>query len=468
MRRRVSTYWELYDTSFHVDFYSQFFRYLGADCSQRQCPYGIDPLWIDDTTARVTQTAVRFETSASNTLSGQYALKFYNVFGEDFVTEALDLYATGVSGGGVNHCDSVKAALMNLPDSAIPTIECDLAAINTDFGFEYVLTFTGNPGKLRELEIIENLDGSQSTVSVSSGTYNANVFTKVNGEFDDHFAEKCEGVTLKVLVDSDDTTNNWGADVRPGSIGYLADLTTAEAKLLKACLGNSDYDPDNNVDVANWDEGAVMEADGVGPAATYKMIGAFPHVIKVVPKDAYTHYVPGEYYLVWYDSTATTGKEFRVANVNNNFNVVGEAVESYVFTTKGTVQQLAYGSGTELADNSAGGSSTERIVAYFDKYSNKLYTNYDTSCENQPSSSPKNHVCVEKGAKLFIVDSCWGKGNSGASAPPSNPFFGGSEQSCGTTSDSGVNYNTGNLYTVKKVCNLTFYLRNSHHGPTSS
>ena len=377
-------------------------------------------------------------------------MKLFDVFGEDYVTEPLQLSPTGTL-GGVNHCDTVKNALLNLPDNAIPTIECNLTPINTDYGFEYVLTFTGNPGKLREPEIIEKLDGSQSTVMVSSGTYDADVYTKINGEFVDHFAEKCEGVTLKVLVDSDDTTNAWGASVRPGSIGYLADLTTAEAKLLKACLGHSDYDPDNNVDVANWDEGVVMEADGSGPT-TYKMIGAFPHAIKVVPKDAYTHFVPGQYYLVWYDSTAV-GKEFRVANVNDNNNILSEAVESFVFTTKGTVQQLGYGSGTELADNAAGSLSTDRVVAYFDKFSNKLYTNYDSSCENQPSSSPKNHVCIEKGDKLFIVDSCWGKGNSAASSPTTNPFFGGTEVSCGSTSDTGVNYNTGNLYTVKKVCN---------------
>ena len=321
-------------------------RYFGADCSQRECKYGIDPLWIDDTTARVTQTTVRFETSVGNTLSGKYALKFYDVFGEDYVTAPLELSPTGVI-SSVNHCTSVTEALLNLPDSAVPTIECNQAAINTDEGFEYTLTFTGNPGKLRELEIIEKLDGSQSTVSVSSGTYTANVYTKVNGEFIDHFAEKCEGVTLKVVVDSDDSSNNWGSDVRPGSIGYLTDLTTAEIKLLKACLGHSDYDPDNNIDVANWDEGALTEADGSGPT-TYKMIGAFPHAIKVVQKDAYTHLVPGEYYLVWYDSSATAGKEFRVANVNNNFNLASEAVESYVFTTKGTVQQLGYGSVTFL------------------------------------------------------------------------------------------------------------------------
>ena len=168
-------------------------RYFGANCSQRKCKYGIDPLWIDDTTARVTQTTVRFETTASSALSGQYALKFYDVFGEDYVTQSLSLSPTGL-----NHCDAVTNALMSLPDNAVPTIECNLDPINTDYGFEYTLTFTGNPGKLRELEIVEKLDGSQSTVSVSSGSYTANVYTKVNGEFVDHFSEKCEGVTETV------------------------------------------------------------------------------------------------------------------------------------------------------------------------------------------------------------------------------------------------------------------------------
>ena len=426
--------------------------YTGPDCSERQCPYGIDPLWIDDTTAKVTQTVIRISSSDADALGGTYAIKFYDVFGEDFVTDAIPLSPTGVI-DSVSHCDKVTSALKALPNKVVPDIECNQSTINTNHGIEYVLKFIGNPGKLKELELIENLDGSRPTITVSSGTYSANVYTKVQGEFVDHFAEKCEGVTLKVLVDSDDITNAWNADVRPGSIGYLADLTEVEAKLLKACLGHSDYDPDNNVDVANWDEGVLIESEGAGPDATYKMIGAFPHAIKVVPVETssgYNIYTPPQYYLIWYDSSASPGKEFRVANVNDNNNDPSEATESYVFTTKGTVQQLGYGIGTELADNTAGGQSTDRIVGYFDAYSKKVYTNYDTSCENQPSTTPRNHVCLNKGDKLFIIDSCWGKGNSGASAPVStNPFFGGSEVSC--SDSTSVNHNTGNLYTVTKV-----------------
>lgn len=426
--------------------------YTGPDCSERQCPYGIDPLWVDDTTAKVTQTVIRITTSDANTLGGTYAIRFYDVFGEDFVTDSLPLSPTGEI-DSISHCDTVTNALKALPNKVIPDIECNQSVIDTDHGIEYVLKFIGNPGKLKELELIENLDGSRPTITVSSGTYSASVYTKVQGEFVDYFAEKCEGVTLKVLVDSDDTTNAWNADVRPGSIGYLADLTEVEVKLLKACLGHSDYDPDNNVGVVNWDEGALIESEGAGPDATYKMIGAFPHAIKVVPVETssgYNIYTPPQYYLVWYDSSASAGKEFRVANVNDNNNDLNEATESYVFTTKGTVQQLGYGIGTELADNTSGGLSTDRIVGYFDAYSKKVYTNYDTSCENQPLTSPRNHVCLNKGDKLFIIDSCWGKGNSGSSAPVlTNPFFGGSEVSC--SDSTTVNHSSGNLYTVTKV-----------------
>ena len=439
------------------------YRYSGPDCSERQCTYGIDPLWIDDTTARVTQTAIRFKTTNPNELSGQYAIKFYDVFGEDYITQPLTLSATG-SG----HCTDVVNALKGLPDNVITDVICnDLAAINTNEGFEYVLTFTGNPGKLRQLEIVEKLDGDRATV-IAPGGYSADVYTKVNGEFIDNFATKCEGVTLKVVVDtvtSPSPTDAWETSrVRPGSLGYLAGMNLAQEKLLKACLGDSDGNMDNNVDVSNWDHGFVYEGHD-SPVTYFKMIGSFPHAIKVVPKEdtaGYNTFTPPQYYLVWYDDTAEAGKQFRVANVNDNNNDPSAAVESYVYTTNGIVRQLGWDSGQELANNQGAGVSTPRVVAYFDKYSNKLYTNYDTSCENDSDPSTQNHQCVEKGDQLFIVDGCWGKGNSGATTKiTTDPFFGGSEVSCADSTE--VNHNTGNLYTVTKVCLLIIQLFSYHH-----
>ena len=88
------------------------------------------------------------------------------------------------------HCDSVKEALLELPNGVIPTIECSQTVIDTNRGVEYTLTFTGNPGELRELELDQYLDGSRATVEVTSGTLKAGVHTKVIGESMDYFAQR--------------------------------------------------------------------------------------------------------------------------------------------------------------------------------------------------------------------------------------------------------------------------------------
>jgi len=161
--------------------------YAGPDCSERQCKYGIDPLWTDDTTARVTHTVVRFKTPDAGTLTGTYAIKFYDVFGEDYQTEPLILTPDGMNGVD-DHCVSVRAALLALPNGVVPSVDCNSAAINTNEGFTYTLTFTGNPGELKELELNKYLDGSVSTVSSTSGsTVEGVVYTKILGEFIDYF-----------------------------------------------------------------------------------------------------------------------------------------------------------------------------------------------------------------------------------------------------------------------------------------
>ena len=62
--------------------------YTGSDCSSRTCKVGIDPLYIDDTTARVTTTTVTVSTQGVSTpdISGTFALKFYDYWGEDYIT----------------------------------------------------------------------------------------------------------------------------------------------------------------------------------------------------------------------------------------------------------------------------------------------------------------------------------------------------------------------------------------------
>lgn len=427
--------------------------YTGPDCSDRTCLSGVDPLYTDDTTARITTTVVRIEHPTPSVIDGHYAIKFYDITGEDYITKPIHI--TSSAGSLSAQCTSVKDALRELPNGVIPSVECSQSVI-TDKGVEMTLTFTGNPGELRELELDLYVDGSRTSLpGVTTG-----VHTKVLGESTDYFAQRCEGITVKVLADSADGDNSWNsATVRPGSLGYLSGpngpLSAAQMKILKKCLADSDWDPENNVDVADWDTGAVIENDGTN---TYNMIGAFPHAIKVVPVEStpgYNVHMPGSYHLVWFDAAAT-GKEFRVANLHSNANLVGEATEMYVYTTKGTVQQMGWGTEaatgdnpSAIADNSASGSSSTRIVGYFDKNSNRIYTNYDTSCKNNPSSpNPRNHVCVDKGDKLFVVDSCWGRGDMGLGTV--SPIFGGTAlNECATS--LAPNLNTGNIYTVTKV-----------------
>ena len=422
--------------------------YTGADCSERTCVHGIDPLYVDDTSAQVTHTTVRIESSDADALSGEYAIRFWDTHGEDYITKGIPVTGDGiVDGVSKTHCDAVKEALLELPNRVVPAIQCSQTVLNTDKGVEYTLTFIGNPGKLRQMELDEFLDGARSTVSVSSGTVTIGVHTKVVGESVDYFAQRCEGITVKVLADSA-SDNSWDlGSVRPGSLGYLSGpdgpLSAAEMKILKKCLGNSDWDYDNNVEVADWDYGVVVENDGVD---SFNMIGAHPHAIKVVPTNAANTKTPGSYHLVWFDQDAT-GKEFRVANLNSEANDVSEATEMYLYTTEGTVQQMGYGPDATIADNSSGTASSTRIVGYFDKDSNKIYTNYDTRCEIDDSN---NHRCVDKGDKLFVIDSCWGKGDLSAGAPSPNSIFGGT--ALNACADSTIpNKDSGNIYTVTKV-----------------
>lgn len=197
------------------------------------------------------QTTIRIESGGNDVIEGEYAIKFYDITGEDWITRAIP-----ISGTDASHCDTVEDALLDLPNGVVPSISCSQSVIDTHRGVEYTLTFTGNPGFLRQLEINNHLDGSRPSAYVTPGTdLEITDHQKVVGESIDYFADRCEGITVKILADSADADDSWNGDVRPGSIGYLsgpdADLTAAEVKKLKKCLSDSDWDYKNNVEVAN-------------------------------------------------------------------------------------------------------------------------------------------------------------------------------------------------------------------------
>merc|ERR1711988_2071300 len=150
----------------------------------------------------------------------------------------------------------------------------------------YSLTFTGNPGYLKPIEIDSMLDGVRPTTNTTTAVWSDGM----TGEFTDYFATQCEHVYTTITPINDptyttgtDTFADLTADTPTmlGNLnvyGYLADLTVTEMKLLKKCLGDSDGYTDNNVEVYDWDYGATMFFTEMYD--TFIMSGT-PHAIKL-------------------------------------------------------------------------------------------------------------------------------------------------------------------------------------------
>merc|ERR1711939_447858 len=85
----------------------------GADCSSRDCKYGTDPLYDDNSVeVRVNKVNLDITSSAASALTGTYAIKFYDVFGEDYVTEPIAAQQSDATAS----CTSITSALKSLPN----------------------------------------------------------------------------------------------------------------------------------------------------------------------------------------------------------------------------------------------------------------------------------------------------------------------------------------------------------------
>jgi hypothetical protein len=108
--------------------------YSGADCSARECKHGIDPLYFDDSST-VKYSIYNFVVAATDhddtstvndaaldtvfhdgtlphtTNTGEWSIRFYDIHGEDWLTQPMKAGAT---------CLEVVAALESLPNDVIP------------------------------------------------------------------------------------------------------------------------------------------------------------------------------------------------------------------------------------------------------------------------------------------------------------------------------------------------------------
>ena len=419
--------------------------YYGPDCSLRQCKYGVDPLYLDDA-ATVKYPIFDFALLSTNNVTadiesvftdgqeqakeGHWAIRYFDNVGEDWLTAPIRAGAT---------CDEVLEALESLPNNVIPQgvthcqVHSVLNGVQNDLSYEdlehtstarpyllayklalweaetpadqgeispltpitlytgsnddantrpvsgyiYRIKFYGNPGAIREPEIELYLDGKRPSL-VSPGY---KVMTKVwtdgqQGEDVDHFADHCDGVTVTIGMDNAD-------------FNYLTGFTVAERNLLKKCLGASDFDSSNNVDVYNWDNGSKL----------------YPHIIKLVR--TVTASSDGGYYaVVWFDTSVTvdnvhTEGTFKLLNPFTPPDAL--ATDNYdVYTTRGT---LALTSNMSEATFGFASKTIYTANVTYDNLDVGVAYDGDISCEIGNHNAHKMeyiHHCLNK-SDLFTI-----------------------------------------------------------------
>jgi len=345
------------------------------------------------------------------------------------------------------------------------------------------------------------LDANDQLEVAASSVYSAGQ----PGEYLDYFYTLCEDVKVKITRVEDRTTTSSRSTSLFHQIAYLDDLTAAEEKKLKTCLGDSDGDWTNNVDVENWDYGdwsyslAVKSATitsytvGSNNAAAIDvenvqsvldtnnaMVGQYPHAIKLVPVDQDDTKDGGHIYLVWYDSHMTSPRFKLLSNppydkVTWSTDTTNE--EFYVFTTDGKAQLLQTkqftfdGNGFNWNnDNPTDADGNDwndvPVFAWFEAYSNIIYTSADASCESGNTNStsrlnPTTHDsladvraednlmdCLSKGDQIFITNGAWGDDRTTSS----NGYqFAGNDRDANAPTPSAAGEYTGMLYTIKKI-----------------
>jgi hypothetical protein len=358
--------------------------YSGADCSERMCKFGADPLYYDDT-ANIRYTNVTYEIyvqSSTAVVTGNYSIIFEDHTGEDWETGPIDIDAT---------CDDVTDALEALPNDVIPSgsvlcYEHDgvMTGTNVPITFsgsifvkaKYTLAFSGNPGYLKQMQINKYLDGSRPTLysDEPSSTLAWHIYANgFIGEDTDYVPDLCEGVLVTLSATSVSTLHTQA----------LSGLTSAEMKLLKKCLGDSDGDATNNVqEVYDWDYGSQsvnVELFPQSAASTMTSTYANPHLIKLIDKtqditlqsadvqedpslwpypksklcSATTSYInpsyptgwcsardpPGFYAVIFYDSTAGTLGEFQL--LTRPASDYDSDTQFAVYTTTGYLQRVS-------------------------------------------------------------------------------------------------------------------------------
>jgi len=439
--------------------------FFGPDCSLRECKFGIDPLYLDDTATikystfdfavlhtepngydsagdhNIFSNGMRDNDDVGN--DGYWAIRFFDAHGEDWLTNPIVARAS---------CDEVIDALNALPNDVIPEMDYSLCtrthrngidplssgphaidsgdprhdsaqwsgwssgsdayftgsstapyaehgftsgnarpiqylmgfwltdnstdssynhhhlggntlnngdrkslSVNKLSGDVYRVHFFNNPGHLKEPMIETYLDGARPTLfSVDSNSYlpAGHLITAVwtdgqQGENFDYIADHCDGVQFTIsntYIDEQGT--------------YLNNLNPDEMKLLKTCLGESDFDFGNNMDVYEWDHGNVN----------------YPHLVKLVR--TVTTSDDGGYYaaLIFENGRFRLLNEMHASDDVNSTHASINNTDAYeIYTTKGVLARVS-----------------ASATAVFGFGSKEIYSvNYDFELDKDPAAISK-------------------------------------------------------------------------------
>lgn len=263
--------------------------YEGPDCSERTCKYGADPLYYDDVATvrvpNVTFMAYTKYASTAATIQGTYAIIVTDNAGKAWQTVPLDYRAecADIVIGGVTYV-GVISALEGLPNNVIPTgsVRCLKwdSLITSQPGlpgnawtepfdrsigvtslitmqFKFTVVLSQNVGALPPFQLNFYLDGSRPTLYSDETTSTLSYYSfsdGFSGEYTDNVPDLCAGVnaTLKLAASQ--------------NYYVLEPYDASQAALLKACLGDANGNPADNVEVYNWDYGSTNN----------------PHLIKLI------------------------------------------------------------------------------------------------------------------------------------------------------------------------------------------
>eukprot|EP01029_Cantina_marsupialis_P010281 TRINITY_DN2340_c0_g1_i1.p1 TRINITY_DN2340_c0_g1~~TRINITY_DN2340_c0_g1_i1.p1 ORF type:complete len:416 (-),score=124.06 TRINITY_DN2340_c0_g1_i1:98-1294(-) len=143
--------------------------FTGADCSQRDCPRGDDPLTVSkvDCAGGACVDEKQTVTIGCNaaTAAGTFQMVFEDEFGQFWKT--LPITFTSLTGDNAFSEAILAKALTDLPQSVIPSISVDITAWTLDTSVAFEVEFTGNPGNLplMTVEYSDDFCGANSVLN---------------------------------------------------------------------------------------------------------------------------------------------------------------------------------------------------------------------------------------------------------------------------------------------------------------